>query len=184
MEMLKDFNLWLGELPHRHKIVIAGNHDLVFQDEPKKARTLLTNAHYLENSGVELGGIRFWGSPITPVMESMAFAKHGVASSKVWSRIPNHTDVLITHGPPYGILDQPAPWARHQGDMELLLAIRKLSFQMHIFGHNHGGFGKETNRVGQWFINCAMVNAERVITHKPILAEIEPREPASGKSPG
>src|ERR1700709_1011647 len=100
--MLKDVNDWLGELPHRHKIAIAGNHDLVFQEVPKRAKTLLTNAHYLENSGIELEGIRFWGSPVTPVLHEMAFSNPRNASTrKIWDKIPSDTDVLITHGPPF-----------------------------------------------------------------------------------
>ena len=51
LDNIEDLNSWLGTLPHRHKIVIAGNHDRAFQDEPEQARELLTNAIYLEDSG-------------------------------------------------------------------------------------------------------------------------------------
>jgi Icc-related predicted phosphoesterase len=173
LEMLKDFNAWLGGLPHRHKLVVAGNHELVFQEEPKKARMLLSYARYLENSGIELEGIRFWGSPQTPVMASMGFALElGAAARRHWSRIPEDTDVLITHGPPYGILDQPVPWQRHQGDMELLLALRRLRFRLHVFGHNHGGYGQETNRASQCFLNCSLVDEHHRLANPPVVVDL------------
>src|SRR5690554_1392960 len=63
LENIEELNEWLGTLPHRYKIVIAGNHDWAFQETPELARQALTNAIYLEDSGVEIEGIRFWGSP-------------------------------------------------------------------------------------------------------------------------
>lgn len=61
-----DFNQWLGKQPHRYKVVIAGNHDWMFERHPIAARELLGNATYLENSGTELAGLRIWGSPVQP----------------------------------------------------------------------------------------------------------------------
>jgi len=58
---LQDFDAWLGTLPHRHKIFVAGNHDTCFEDEPGLARKTVTNATYLEDSGVEIEGFKFWG---------------------------------------------------------------------------------------------------------------------------
>lgn len=173
MAVLEDFNGWLGELPHRHKIVIAGNHDVPFTREPERARALLTNAHYLENSGIELDGLRFWGSPITPVMGSMAFAtERGAASREVWNRIPENTDVLVTHGPPRGILDQDNIWEVHDGCPSLLEAVRRVKPQAHIFGHIHGGWGKERSRDGTRFVNCSVFNARRELAHAPLIVEL------------
>ena len=70
---LSDFNDWLGELPHRHKIVIAGNHDSLLQESPELALPALSNAIYLQDSGVELEGLRFWGSPWTPTFMNWWF---------------------------------------------------------------------------------------------------------------
>jgi hypothetical protein len=61
-----DFNAWLGRQPHPNKIVIAGNHDRLFESHPNPARALVTNGIYLEDSGVELEGLKFWGSPVQP----------------------------------------------------------------------------------------------------------------------
>lgn len=73
-EALEDFDDWLGGLPFRHRIVVAGNHDLYFARQPQQARKQLTKAVYLENTGVVIEGLRVWGCPITPVPEHMAFA--------------------------------------------------------------------------------------------------------------
>lgn len=174
LEVLRDFNAWLGELPHQHKVVIAGNHDIVFTSQPKQARALLSDAHYLENSGVKLAGLRFWGSPITPVMESMAFAtERGSASRKVWDRIPEGTDVLITHGPPQSILDQEHILSEHLGCSDLLKAVLRVRPQAHIFGHAHGGHGKELGRHGTQFVNCSVIDAERRLAHAPSTVAIE-----------
>jgi predicted phosphohydrolase len=66
VEEVARFNAWLGTLPHKHKVVIAGNHDFLFEREPVLARSMLTNATYLEDSGVTIEGVRFWGSPWQP----------------------------------------------------------------------------------------------------------------------
>jgi hypothetical protein len=68
LEEIADFNDWLGEQPHRYKIVVAGNHDLLFEMTPDNAMEHLTNAVYLENEGIVLGGVTFWGSPMTPCL--------------------------------------------------------------------------------------------------------------------
>jgi Icc-related predicted phosphoesterase len=172
-EELKSFNDWLEQIPHRHKIVVAGNHDLVFQEEPKKAKTLLSNAHYLENSGIELEGIHFWGSPTTPVMASMAFAATSRARSReTWNRIPDDTDVLITHGPPYGTLDKNDILGRHHGCQYLTGALLRVRPRLHVFGHIHGGYGYERAWERTLLVNCAIVNSRREIAHPPIVVDL------------
>ena len=61
-----DFNTWLGELPHRHKIVVPGNHEFFLEADPSK-RSLLSNATLLINQAIQVEGIRIWGSPVTPL---------------------------------------------------------------------------------------------------------------------
>ena len=174
LAMLRDVNDWMGELPHSHKVVIAGNHDIVFRDEPEEARSLLTNAHYLENSGVTLEGLRFWGSPVTSVMESMAFATPpGMSSRAVWDLVPTDTDVLITHGPPYGTGDQLHEWTRHVGCLNLTQTVLRIRPKLHVFGHIHGGYGQTTSRTGTRFINCAAVDNKRVLTNAPVVVDLQ-----------
>lgn len=158
LEMLADFNDWLGGLPYRHRIVVAGNHDLLFASHPSKARRLLTNALYLENSGFTVEGLRFWGCPVTPVPSSMAFGvERGAASRKYWDKVPTETDVLITHGPPFRVLDAENILAPHMGCEQLTRAVLRARPRLHVFGHVHGGYGREAGPDGISFVNCAVL---------------------------
>lgn len=171
-EAIDDFNSWLNALPHAHKIVVAGNHDRLFEAYPKQARKHLSHATYLENSGVTIEGIRFGGSPITPVIPYMAFAvERGAASRKFWDRIPEHTDVLITHGPPFRILDKEHILDSHIGCEQLTKAIQRVRPALHVFGHVHGGYGVEAGPYGTRYVNCALLNGSEL--RKPVVIEPE-----------
>lgn len=152
------FNRWLGEQSFASRIVIGGNHDRLFENSPALARTLLSNATYLENSGVTIGDVSFWGSPYTPEFLDWAFMyPRGPEARKYWDQIPVGLDVQITHGPPLGILDQIAPDGKHLGCAELLKAVEEKKPKVHIFGHIHGGAGVFENGATR-FINAAYLN--------------------------
>ena len=173
VEEIIDFNRWRGEQSHRFKIVIAGNHDFLFVLSPAKARTHLTNASYLENSGVHLGGFYFWGSPMVPVTSDWAFhVERGAASRKYWDKIPVDTDVLITHGPPLGTLDKPHLLASRLGCQELTRAILRVKPKLHVFGHIHGGYGVERALNHTCLVNCAVLNEDYVLTNKPVVIDL------------
>ncbi|MBO6851774.1 MAG: metallophosphatase domain-containing protein [Marinobacter sp.] len=156
LEELEDLDNWFAEQPHAHKILIAGNHDWCFQDEPQDARALVRHAYYLQDTGLELAGLKFWGSPWTPLFFNWAFnLDRGPAMAERWSRIPRDTDVLITHGPPAGILDT-VPAGNgflSVGCDDLADTVESLNLRLHIFGHIHEGFGQQ--QIGQ----CLYVNA-------------------------
>lgn len=171
VEELEDFNAWLGELPHRHKVVVAGNHDKLFEADPKLARARLSNAVYLEQSGIALGGIRFWGCPVTPVLPHMAFAVARGAGGKYWDKMPAETDVLVTHGPPFGILDKENILAEHMGCIQLTKAVQRVRPRLHVFGHIHGGRGREEGPNGTQFVNCAVLNGNRL--SPPIVVDLD-----------
>ena len=124
LDEIDDFNAWLGSLPFRHKLVVAGNHDLLFERKPKLARAHLTEAIYLQDSGITIEGVKFWGSPVNSVGGDWAFARERMVKiRKHWDLIPDDTDVLITHEPPYGTLDKPDILAKHAGCQYLLGAV-------------------------------------------------------------
>lgn len=187
------FNRWLGRQPHRHKVVIAGNHDRGFERDPDLYRSLLTNAHYLENSGIELEGFRFWGSPVTPWNHNMAFnVQAPEALAQIWAQMPDDIDILITHGPPAGILDTAADGSA-MGDQALLERLGELQLdgqapRLHIFGHIHPAAG---HTMVNWdpeqhtlFINACQLDAD----HRPhqqipvIKLEPKPAEPSPKSS--
>jgi Icc-related predicted phosphoesterase len=159
------FDEWLGSLPHRDKVLIAGNHDFLFQTDPRKARRLITNAVYLEDSGVNVSGLAIWGSPWQPWFFDWAFnLRRGEALREKWDLIPEGTAILVTHGPPRGLLDRVGKPAAlvvgaamgqgsHVGCEELLLAVERLKPRFHVFGHIHEGYGRE-ERGGTTFLNA------------------------------
>ena len=166
---IERFNNWLFHLPHKHKLIIAGNHDRNFTQP--SYRPWITNGTYLLDETVIINGINFYGSPWTPEFENWAFMKpRGAAMKSIWAQIPFDTDVLITHGPPKGILDR-CPNNEHAGCEELLAKIQQVRPKLHIFGHIHTcGVVKDEHTS---FYNASVVNHQYQLTHQPIIIDIE-----------
>lgn len=140
-EEVRRFDRFLARQPHRSKVVIAGNHDRSFEKEGPQARALITSALYLEDEAATVAGIRFYGSPWQPWFLSWAFnLPRGEALREKWAKIPDDTDVLITHGPPQGILDRTYS-GEAVGCADLLERIEAVRPALHVFGHIHEGAG-------------------------------------------
>jgi hypothetical protein len=86
MNAIGDFNTWLGELPHRHKIFIPGNHEFFLEADPSK-RFLLDNATVLINEGIEIDGVQIWGSPVTPLYGGAFGLSSAADRRRVYARI-------------------------------------------------------------------------------------------------
>lgn len=142
-----EFMFWFKNLEVEHKIMIAGNHDKGLDDPYNRYIILdmirgIDNLHYLEDSGVTIEGINFWGSPVTPPFMNWAFMRDNDAIVKHWDAIPDATEVLITHGPAHGILDYTdVKGGGSVGSPELLDAIDRVKPKYHIFGHIHDMYG-------------------------------------------
>lgn len=137
LDEVAELNDYLAALPHRHKLVVAGNHDWCFQLQPQEARALLTAATYLEDEAVVLEGVKFYGSPWQPWFFDWAFnLPRGPELAAVWARIPEDTDVLVTHGPPLGFGDRTRREQR-VGCEDLLNRVRVVRPKLHLFGHIH-----------------------------------------------
>jgi len=163
-EKLLDFNEWLGELPHAYRVVIPGNHDSIVEDASR--RSLITNATLLINESVEIMGLKFWGSPTTPLLGEAFGVVSDTARAKLYSRIPADTDILVTHGPPYGILDQTPGSHHHEGCNQLLGALRKVKPMLHVFGHIHGAYGTESTN-DTLFVNAALPGRGFGMSNRP-----------------
>jgi Icc-related predicted phosphoesterase len=167
------FNHWLGTQPHQFKVVIGGNHDVMFERQPEAARELLTNAVYLENAGIEFLGMKIWGSPVQPEFNSWAFnVARGAAIRRYWEMIPEDTDILITHGPPMGVLDQSHPSGSHLGCEELAEAVKEVKPKLHVFGHIHGGHGQAAAD-GTQFVNASLLDEAYRFVYQPQVIEFD-----------
>lgn len=148
------FTSWLRRQPHKDKLLIAGNHDFLFQDHRSLACSLVDGITYLEDASVTINGVRFYGSPWTPRFYDWAFMKdRGDELAVVWDRVPDDVDVLITHGPPLGILDQNSR-GLECGCYDLGARVSNIRPRLHIFGHIHEGYGTATLN-GTTFINAS-----------------------------
>jgi Icc-related predicted phosphoesterase len=191
-QAIAGFSRWFAAQPHRFKILIAGNHDFLFEENNAIARSLLSEETiYLEDSGCELDVaqadslrehlpddheaktlLKFWGSPITPWFFNWAFNRHrGEPIRRHWDKIPADTDILITHGPPAGILDRNAA-GENTGCEDLRLVVDRIKPRLHIFGHIHEAYGVE-ERDGTIFINACQLDERYRLAHEPVVVTLD-----------
>ena len=172
-ETLRSFNSWLGEQPHRHKVLTCGNHEFEFERDPL-LRDQITNGQLLVNSGIELEGLRIWGSPVTPLAGGAFGIEEAKERERHWARVPQGTHLLLVHGPPFGVLDGSS--GRHCGDPELLTAIRRTpSIRLVVFGRTHGCRGI-TEVDGVIYVNASLLGADGGIEYEPISIRMDRQE--------
>lgn len=155
-----DFFEWFCDLNYQHKIVVAGNHDLCLIGE--QIEGLPKNCHYLCNSGVEIERIKFWGVPYFLSNELNG------DTAQLMAKIPDKTDILITHRPPYSILDFED--GNNFGCIDLLQVVSKIRPKYHLFGHVHASYGIKKSQ-HTTFVNSSLVR-KNIIVNKPFLLEI------------
>lgn len=139
---MRNFIYWFSSLPIKHKVYVAGNHDTSIE------KRLITKddfdnecIYYLENDGVEIEGIKIWGSPHTPQFGDWAFMKsRAKLYDKVWAHIPKDSDIVIVHGPPKGIMDLSLDRfnvLERCGCSSLKKCILEIEPKLVLFGHIH-----------------------------------------------
>lgn len=195
---VEDFLGWFNSQPHKHKIFIAGNHDKSFdpkyntlpdpfwdengervKQKPIWLKNILAgldqyNVHYLENSEVTIDNIKFWGSPITPWFggDRWAFNKHrGEDIKQIWDNIPEKTDVIITHGPIFGMHDWTLRDGRNVGCEDLKRKLDIIKPKLHCCGHIHESYGLypygETT-----YVNASVVDLYYDVKNEPIVIDL------------
>ena len=172
------FNQWFKKLPHRYKIFVAGNHDWLFETHNSYAREMLDKSIiYLQDSFVEIEGLKIYGSPWQPRFFDWAFnLMRGAELAEKWKLIPDDIDILITHGPPHGVLDEVPRqyWTENTGCEELIKKVEELAknkLKLHVFGHIHCGYG-QSEKFGVKFVNASNCDEEYNPTQPPIVVEI------------
>lgn len=179
------FAKWIDHLPHRRKIVVAGNHDWFFQQQPELARVYLEpDVIYLQDSGCEIEGLKIWGSPWQPWFMDWAFnlPRKGEALRAKWDQIPIDTDILITHAPPHGILDEirhlPSAWDLETsssgplGCEELAIRLYSVKPKLHVFGHIHDSYGHQVQE-GTLHINASICDEDYRPLHPPVIIDVD-----------
>ena len=172
-EEVVDFLSWMGAQDFTYKIFIAGNHDFYLEKaRPRDLEELIPkNIIYLNDSSTSIQNISIWGSPITPWFYNWAFNRHrGVSIRKHWEKIPAGTEILMTHGPVFGFLDQVIN-ERHAGCQDLLRHVLTLKPKVHVCGHIHESYGHLT-RSSIKFINACQVNEQYELVNKPIVFDL------------
>jgi len=170
IEEVAAFGASLMSYPHKHKIVIAGNHDRVFEQDGNVAGLMLHDCIYLQDGLVEIDGVKIYGSPWQPEFCGWAFnLPRGEDLKRKWDMIPEDTDILVTHGPPYGILDMNSR-NYNVGSKTLLDAVQRVQPKYHIFGHIHEGYGM-VKQCDTYFINASVCDGEYIPNNDPIVFE-------------
>ena len=179
-----NFIYWLELQSYDKKIWISGNHDRTAEAEVEPYTwTINEELIYLCDSGTEYKNLKIWGSPWTKTFKGInslctAFTlENEKALDEKWDLIPDDIDILITHSPPFGILDKTLG-NFHVGSTSLLEKVTKVKPALHVFGHIHESYGKKElilkNNQGlienkkTTFINASHVNEKYAPVNKPM----------------
>lgn len=173
------FDNWLSTLPYRHKIIVGGNHDDLLRKID--GHTFFQNGTYVQDELIEVEGFKIYGSPMSEMgiyyEDRWAFC-HPEYNLKAAFAIPTGLDILITHGPPLGILDYMQNNGRGVGSLPLRLAIDTAKPRFHVFGHIHEQYGQSRSG-GITFINAALCDernrlfdTEGKLLHPPRVIEL------------
>eukprot|EP01001_Neometanema_parovale_P009354 NODE_5598_length_928_cov_76.402484_g5375_i0.p1 GENE.NODE_5598_length_928_cov_76.402484_g5375_i0~~NODE_5598_length_928_cov_76.402484_g5375_i0.p1 ORF type:complete len:260 (+),score=53.58 NODE_5598_length_928_cov_76.402484_g5375_i0:57-782(+) len=172
-EHIVDFNDWLGTLPHRHKIVVVGNHEDGGGVKNKVAK-IITNATYLNQSSITLedSGLTIFGTGFFWPMRT---------PNPNYAQIPADTDIVVTHGPAKGHADG------DKGCPVLLKDMERVKPRAVISGHIHFAHGQTQGKdklFGTTFVNAAICQGEENrVGWDPIVLEFDPSQPAPAPPP-
>ena len=176
---------WFSNLPYKHKVFIAGNHDWGFQDNHDQSIEAISNykgVTYVQdklhsiNDQITDSVTNIYGTPWQPEFCNWAFnlPKNGPGLSSKWEAIPLETDILVTHGPAFGILDTvEGRRSDHLGCELLAERIAIVKPKIHVCGHIHTGYGYYFNGETHFF-NAAALNEQYSYAHKPFTFDWDP----------
>jgi predicted phosphodiesterase len=176
----RDFFEWYAALPVATKIYIPGNHSTAVENgivRPEEYPTI----QFLIHAAWQWNGLRIFGSPYTPWFFGWAYNVARANLDEYWSQIPTGIDILVTHGPPKGILDVTRDWKSkhpiHIGSLSLTQQVtNRICPKIHAFGHLHDEDGIHnygTLTQGETlFINCACCYLSGELVHHGVVIDL------------
>lgn len=176
---VRDFHKWLSKQDARYVVSLQGNHEKGvernFQFCKQIAEESCPGVYFIDEGLIEIEGLKIWCSAITPFFHNWAWNRYrGEEIKRHWDRIPLDIDILVTHGPPYGILDTVSTYRpiEHLGCEELTNKIKELKqLKIHSFGHIHDSYG--TIKIdGITYINASICTEEYKPFNKPFVLEL------------
>jgi Icc-related predicted phosphoesterase len=180
---IENFTKWYDKIDNYDtKVFICGNHDFGFEYDNEKVKGLLTGyktIDYLQDDWMGVGEdidnmVKIWGTPWQPEFHNWAFnLPRGDKLKEKWDMIPVDTDILITHGPPFGKLDYVPYDNVNVGCEELMKRVQEIKPKIHVFGHIHEGYGYVFDG-NTHFINAAVLNGRYEYRNKPITIDWDP----------
>jgi Icc-related predicted phosphoesterase len=176
---LLNFLNWFNEIPsYYYKVFIAGNHDWIFQKQPDYVKRVMENypnITYLQDDFVYFyeWGLKIYGSPWQPEFYNWAFnlPRNSKELEEVWNKIPDDTDILLTHGPAYGFVDKVIGRYENLGCEKLAERIRIVQPTLHVCGHIHSGNGVAYNE-RTTHINASVLDERYEYAHTPYNIEL------------
>jgi len=175
LDEVRAFADWVAGTGFAHTIVVAGNHDFLFQKQPELARELLEAVPglvYLEHETAEVAGLRIFGSPWQPWFCDWAFnLPRGEQLARRWRQVPSDLDLFVTHSPPFGVLDL-CDHGERVGCEALRDELPRIAPKLHAFGHIHEARGV-VERDGRVSVNACSCNLAYELVHAPIVVDVD-----------
>lgn len=185
---LSGFMEWLEKQDFEHKIMIAGNHDHYMEKFPEAFRRMVNacpSVTYLCDSGIEIAGIKIWGTPHSRKFHNWAFNRSEKFMQLAFNQIPEDTDILLSHAPARGIMDFVEDGTK-LGEQTLINTIfdKLHNLKFHVFGHIHHAYGTLEYQNGDHnkitAINCAVLDENYELKNEPIAIEYGYRNRTEG----
>jgi len=159
---LEHANSWFGKQKAKYKIFVAGNHDTYFEKIPVfSIKDIFNNVIYLQDEMIEIKGLKIYGSPYSPKFGEWSFSykRCSLEAKNIWSKIPENLDILVTHGPSYGVLDRNLQDERCGCEiLQKEIIIKKP--KRHVFGHLHLFGGQSITQCNINFYNVSVLDED------------------------
>lgn len=180
-EMVVEAAQWFQSINASTRILVPGNHDWMFYRKPRRAIGIFDKTHVLINKAIVVEGLHFYGMPYTIPFMNWAFYEKEPRLAEMCAQIPYWTNILISHGPPYGLNDQ-NEYREHCGSVSVRDWVNASNISLHLYGHIHEGYGMRGNNPIEdthLSVNCSIAGAGNRVRNNAILFDI--RKENNGK---